>query len=852
VANCAVADKEATKLTFDHQCFLMDYADILAGLNVGCAYKNFHAISVGTGDDTAHDIIASFAKRKGLEKIIKLKPADHGILQPMVRLFRVFPKTEGGRDAGIENEFIFSAHVDPNNVAAITAAQGSLSRLGGVGLKKFEWEFAGTNPAEADKIIGVKMTLHFQTMGDLTKNWSTDAATDTGWAKGGTSGDTEPSFMELILLPPAKHGTSGVCNRPNKNGYNPDYYTIKAVVGWAMPTSAEDIDPVLMRELKSTQLTMYLNLITHELKVNDDGSLDVDVEYVGAMEAALDSKDADVLFPSSWQGAGEGAVVSGGFMGFGEDDRTITDVDAEAEALEAALASNEDQTECAATADGDSTDELDELASEREGMEDRLDELQELQKQLNDENRSKAYQAFTQAISGKIRHLDLDNGFLEHWQENEDNKRPALTGDDSGGVVTITIGDDSWFNNPEDVAENADETDVKDDDVYFVFFGDIIDVACLSFSPQNVQSPKSPVKNMKVVLGPMKYINMREPYDDKGNLKLNMISLADIPISYTMFLKFWNDKVVAPERDSYSVRAFIQDVLTNLVAPALQPGCFPNGPTQNTTVSKAAFTVSSPGGAVDVIGQCPTVEGRTSMPALKEHMRGTGAKAGAAGDESGFQYVLFYMNAAKLGNGKPDEDAKNGIYHYAIGEDRGLIKKIEFKKNDVQGMKEARQDTSGAMSQLREMYNADVKMVGNNIYIPGMTLFLWPPPGLGNPANKGSAANLLGIGGYFNVIKVRSSISRGGTYSTDLECIFVAASKDSLEGESFDCPPENIADVPVNDAPFSMDADDVWDAVFGEPDWEDPDAKTITQDDVEGDSTCEGEPSPEPWFDWLD
>jgi hypothetical protein len=129
------------------------------------------------------------------------------------------------------------------------------------------------------------------------------------------------------------------------------------------------------------------------------------------------------------------------------------------------------------------------------------------------------------------------------------------------------------------------------------------------------------------------------------------------------------------------------------------------------------------------------------------------------------------------------------------------------------------------------MYNADVKMVGNNIYIPGMTLFLWPPPGLGNPANLGSAANLLGIGGYFNVIKVRSSISRGSTYNTDLECIFVAASKDIQDGTAtFDC---QAADVPVPDT------------YRPSRDYDAEGAQEIDENSVESrtDDPCNGEPS---------
>ena len=103
------------------------------------------------------------------------------------------------------------------------------------------------------------------------------------------------------------------------------------------------------------------------------------------------------------------------------------------------------------------------------------------------------------------------------------------------------------------------------------------------------------------------------------------------------------------------------------------------------------------------------------------------------------------------------------------------MKKISFNKADTPGLKEARQAEQGGLSQLREVYNAEVSMLGNNLYIPGMRIYVNPPYGLGNPSQTNSAANLLGLGGYFDVIKVKSAISRGGQYTTDLETIFAAS-----------------------------------------------------------------------------
>jgi hypothetical protein len=137
--------------------------------------------------------------------------------------------------------------------------------------------------------------------------------------------------------------------------------------------------------------------------------------------------------------------------------------------------------------------------------------------------------------------------------------------------------------------------------------------------------------------------------------------------------------------------------------------------------------------------------------------------------------------------GNPLDDMKRGIYHYTVGEDRGLLKTIDFSKSDVQGLKEARQSEEGALSNLRELYNAKVKMVGNNIHFPGQYVFLNPPYGIGLPNQRGSPAFRLGLGGYHSVVKVRSSIKRGGQYNTELECVWVGSGAGTAPTETIPC-----------------------------------------------------------------
>jgi hypothetical protein len=840
-----MAEDSDYKLTFDHQCFLMDNADILSPLNAACGYKNFHALGQGNGNSppNVHDVITALTGRGGLTRLTKLRPAQQGVLQPTVRLWRVFPGKADGSTVDREDEFVFEQALNSSTIEAIT--KGGASRAGGAGIKNFEWEFGGTNPAEAEAVINVKMTLHFQNMNELKRGWGDIQETnESGFTVDvGTIAGQRPSFMELILLPPGMKGAgrqSGCKAVPTgRQEYDPAFYKIKAQVGWAVPPGIEDQE--LVRELRSTQLIMYLNLLTHELKIKEDGSVDVEVEYIGSTETALNSGAADVIFP---YGSSQNAEVSGGFLGIGGDDRTIEDINAEMEGLEEYATDLGNAQDRAAACGGAADEELDDRAAE---VDKELAALGKMCRELNAKNRSQAYENFTKNLSGKIRHLDLDNGYLKEWEANEGNVRVPLTSDSSGGVATMTIGDQGFWSNPQEEAESADSSDVSDDDIYFVFFGDILEIACTSFSPANLMDVDNPARGMKFITGPLQYIDPRA--HQKGDLEIKTINLADVPISYTMFMKFWNDRVVNAERASYPVRAFVMDIISTLIGPALSStGCWPKTPQQKTAISTAMFTVATPGAAPrDIIAEMPGE--RPSYGGMAQFISDNGAIAGE--DLTGFQYIFLYANTAAIADGDPEADELRGIYHFRIGEDRGMVKKIDFKKNDVQGMKEARQDESGAMAQLREMYNADITMVGNNIYIPGMTVFIWPPPGLGHPSRCGSDANLLGLGGYFNVIKVTSKIKRGGQYDTSLECMFAGARKDPCTQPA--CSEGAAANSAVTeDDPWAW-ANEAWDSMVGDLTSNGGPNPTVGVDD-EDEGACSGDESAnvgDGWFDWF-
>ena len=115
------------------------------------------------------------------------------------------------------------------------------------------------------------------------------------------------------------------------------------------------------------------------------------------------------------------------------------------------------------------------------------------------------------------------------------------------------------------------------------------------------------------------------------------------------------------------------------------------------------------------------------------------------------------------------EDLDNGIYHLALGRDRGVIKTIKFKRSDFPGVKEhaMTRDENLGYENLREPYDADVTMIGSTLFQNGDLVFL-------NPLTVGSGAGQNGmqdrtdimsrllIGGYYVVINVDNTVSAEG------------------------------------------------------------------------------------------
>jgi len=335
---------------------------------------------------------------------------------------------------------------------------------------------------------------------------------------------------------------------------------------------------------------------------------------------------------------------------------------------------------------------------------------------------------------------------------------------------------------------------------YFVYLGDIIELACKngglgslrlkqegppvftkeSYFPEDEQNSSLdyPLKNARILLGPLEY------YDNSGDLRT--INLAQFPISFNYFRAWFMKKVIRRSRSQMPLGSFITSLINNLVMPALGVGMPKSFKAPKTRSSLVSLTL--PGKPTKAGGTerkaCGKTLGRfkealplrplidvNSAEFEQEYFSMMGDPVSSETlVKTSFDYLLIYVTTHKNiieRRGDPAEDVKDGIYHFNIGSDMGLLKKMTFKRVNIPYLAELRAKQSeeqgaDSLEQLKFPYNTDITLVGTSLFTPGMFYYVNPSlAGLGSVEDAASLAYQMNLGGYHLVQTVSTKITPG-------------------------------------------------------------------------------------------
>ena len=362
----------------------------------------------------------------------------------------------------------------------------------------------------------------------------------------------------------------------------------------------------------------------------------------------------------------------------------------------------------------------------------------------------------------------------------------------------------SWNWERGDVSEEAAELlkELKPDQspankgmfrVNYFFFGDLLNAALTLLEeghgivPPNPDYKNSPSSKVKIMCGP---IYIQSPCAERGsNNNVISINIADIPISLNVFTAWFTKTVIRRMKPNWLLRNFINEIIGELLPPALGEGCVEGAGRQLIRVNSNVINVRGDG------TNPPFSKGdNVSVKDISEKMQALPDIS--SGIKTTHDYLLLYAGGFSPTwlQGDKNKDKERGIYHFQIGAYRGILKSMKFEKSDAPFMGEAKvtgdnniaNDLGGGA-----VYNFTAELLGNALFVPGAYVFIDSRAmGLGHPAADGtsgkdhSIANRLRLGGYYNVSNVESTLARGN-FTTTIKGIW-----ESSGGQGEKAPPE--------------------------------------------------------------
>jgi len=804
-----IKDSEQARLEqrFQEQCFLIDNYEKIVPTNMYTPYgKYFTCISADPSR-----VVTRISTTEEIQPFVDLQPFEVAGSHPQLRFFKVdYVKSRYGRT----KEILFSDHTKKKSIDEyFSNAKG---RHDGVGIKSFVWSFIGRSDVEVDRNIEAKLVLSFRNLEDLQPS-------DLDRKKYAT-------VMDMLLYQPG--GRVRKVKTPYGmalDEWDPSAFEIKVLVGWSVPTQDDDMASAALKSfLRSQSTTMQLILRKHAFNFKEDGSGTVEIEFQGIIEAYTSHVNSDIFnLGKSFKKAVEKkrAVLKKART---KAEKSTTRAEQTEGFLNKIGQGLERAQDYALDALGsESVQGKDNVSLSTKAARD-MEEVERLEEDMDkfvSDQKSSRYQLLLKRLyeKGTMRYIDVtaeDIGLMVKGQNSRKQsamlrkyglaktkgkeKSPPRTrpqniiiqkANPGGGNLQATAGQagtaagnvaKAMQNASGGIPEKEAETDKGREDalnanvdsaqtilqagkpagqyrINFFFLGDLLEVA-FSLLGNTLGQEKPASATLRYLLGEVSFI-------DPLTGAVRAFNLADVPVSLILFLQWYNNKAIKPQRETWPIDLFIKDVINDLVLSALSPSCFMGYPT------KPKLHVSyleGPGEGKKLNrDRVPRNRRINSISKIGKHPNIHVATTTGAGRLFSYNFIYAH-NAPSPGlTGNVKRDSVSGIYHFFIGADRGLLKSISYEKTDQPYVKEARSEMEGIdpiSAQLREQYKVSIKSIGSTMFRPGQYAYIHPRVAGGGPARRNSLTMKLGMAGYVFITKVENIIEPG-RFETRLEGI---------------------------------------------------------------------------------
>tara|TARA_A100001515_G_scaffold64881_2_gene51385 strand:+ start:2025 stop:4172 length:2148 start_codon:yes stop_codon:yes gene_type:complete len=332
-------------------------------------------------------------------------------------------------------------------------------------------------------------------------------------------------------------------------------------------------------------------------------------------------------------------------------------------------------------------------------------------------------------------------------------------GDQASNVPSMTL-DDIFASLTGGATYQGDERDIS----YF-YFGDLIE-AILSVNPEIFDRMKA--RKFSFLFDNVAYQFI------KGK-QVSVFNLAKLPIAVSFYNQWFTKTKLEKDVKTMPLMSFVKDYVIQFGFAALRRKTF-----DEIGLDYYPMLVRRLVNVPEGLSDNKESFGSTKLSPVK------GKSYYAKNASSHHEYYILYDEQyysdslsyeSQLIN---DEDRyyynlASGIPHFYIGSDRGLLKTFSFQKSNIgEGLAVVRNLEQGTPTQqLWTIFDLNAEFVGNNLMSVGKNIYLDPTiTGLGNPMQKGTVSNIMGLGGYYMVSRVEHNYYP--VWRTNITAIMIA------------------------------------------------------------------------------
>ena len=860
------------KIELNEQAILLYHLGELMPLNRSKRnkeqYDRFAVVECGTEEEIANlsnhmtspdDVSALFDR---------VRPVHLSAVIPRARLFKQYHKDskrmkgkKKSQDQRTLVEYEFEEHINRDFLSQ------TLSTNTGVGLESFNWEFNGTNEFESERLINANLKIRAQ---------SIDALEEMRVNNFGQ----QYRFSDLFIADALQKDNSN--NREDNDDYvrydlknfetrvSVEYAVDKSSPAFKTPGSegvAEALDKI--------KLDINLVVTSHTIDLRDDGTLTVDINFIGRLDAAAQDPNKGNILPFKRLADDlRNSLIKERNEAFEEIDKIETALDY----LETQYASSDDK-KLIEEERAQANKKIAELKA-KYNLDDASPQAQEKYIRGVANNKLSKLKLYRSIINGllakdaiKIINIDPSNIALTHrlFDPGAVTDQDELIKQGAEVVVSKANALQSKFTGEipsqealNSIAEIDDQFKVLSermkkniiplfqDDAYYIrffYFGDLMDVVLDNMyegkykGMSEEKGKDSSDIDLRTILGPIEIkrnvfdsFQFRGPvqfkpsgkivvadkygvYDPKRTRQVSLAvdqaqrilngtaskkdedsfdvlsiipesvfaSLADIPISVNLFLRWFAENISNKGVFGYSFKKFLVDAMQSLIISSLQADSTKILlPKQKRVIRTISWDAPTDPRKADVFG-FTQIPGENLKINLTKEQRAKGAKIsqlsyikdnipklplrpGAYMSD----YMMVYAETPRYdreytGSQKEyQRDINDGIYHLTVGRDVGMVKDISLSATNFPGYEEMQIQRAAKFGNrpTKRVYEATVTMYGTTFFRPGQTVYI-------HAAAFGSLRNLkaYGLCGYYVVRTVSTSFS-AGNFETTLVCDF--------------------------------------------------------------------------------